>query len=108
MPIAAIVSTLLGRLKRPAPVEKKPAWGKHSHIEMLADRLPHDREGWVLGNSAIHRNGVDIIWNGPLTATGTSVTIRMDGQRFAVTADETRKLKQRLEEFLETRSGGLE
>ena len=106
MPIAATLSTLLSRLKVSKPAAKKPAWGKHSHIDMLADGLTRDRDGWVLGNNAIHRNGVEIAWTGPLTAAGTSVTVKMDGQRFSVTADETRKLKERLGEFLEARSSG--
>jgi hypothetical protein len=101
MPISATLSTLLNRFKGSKPAGKKPAWGTHSHIDMLADGLVHDRAGWVLGNNAIHRNGVDISWNGPLAAAGTSVTVKMDGQRFAVTADETRRLKERLFEFLE-------
>jgi hypothetical protein len=108
MPFAATLSTLLSRLRRPAKPEKKPTWGKHSHIDMLAEGLTRDREGWVLGTNAIHRNGVDIAWNGPLNAAGTSVTIKMDGQRFAVTADETRKLKERLSEFLEARQTSLQ
>jgi hypothetical protein len=100
MPIAATLSTLLSRFRGSKLAEKKQAWGKHSHIDMLADGLAHDREGWVLGNNAIHRNGVEIGWTGPLTAAGTSVTVRMDDQRFPVTADEARKLKERLTEFL--------
>jgi hypothetical protein len=102
MSIAATLSTLLSRFRGAKP-DGKPAWGRHSHIDMLADGLAHDREGWVLRNNAIHRNGVDISWNGPLTAAGTSVSVKMDGQRFPVTADETRKLKERLGEFLEAR-----
>jgi hypothetical protein len=100
MPVAATLSALISRLRGPKQAGKKPGWGKHSHIDMLADSLVRDREGWVLGNNAIHRNGIDIAWTGPLTAAGTSVTVKMDGQRFPVTADETRKLKVRLNEFL--------
>ena len=106
MPIAATLSTLPSRFKGSKLVEKKPACGKHSHIDMLADGLAHDREGWVLDKKAIRRNGVVIAWNGPLTADRTSVTVQMDGQRFAVTADETRKLRERLGEFLEARHSG--
>ena len=95
-----MVSTLLSRFKRHKPVEKKPAWGRHSHIDLLADNLRRDRDGWVIDQNAIRRNGVVIAWTGPLTAGGTSVTVTMDGQRFAVTTDETRKLKERLSEFL--------
>jgi hypothetical protein len=90
---------------RPA-AENRPTWGKHSHIDMLADGLARDREGWVLGDNAIHRNGVEIAWTGLLTAAGTSVTVKMDGQRFPVTPHETRKLKERLREFLEARQSG--
>ena len=100
MPIAATWSALISRLKRPKPAEKKPAWGRHSHIDLLADNLRRDREGWIVDGNAIQRNGVVIAWTGPLTAGGTSVTVTMDGQRFAVTTDETRKLKERLNEFL--------
>src|ERR1700761_1763427 len=103
MPIAATLSALLTRLKPPKAAQKKPAWGKHSHIDMLADGLSRNSEGWVLGNNAIHRNGIDIAWSGPLTAGGTSVTVKMDGQRYPVTADETRKLKERLQEILKAR-----
>ena len=105
MPIAATLSALLGRLTGPRPVGKtrnggKPSWGKQSHIDILADNLPRDREGWILNKNAIHRNGVIIAWNGPLSAGGTSVTVKMDGQRYPVTADESRKLKQKLTELL--------
>jgi hypothetical protein len=106
MPIAATLSTLLSRFKGSKPADKKPGWGKHSHIDMLAEGLVRDREGWVRGNNSIHRNGVEIAWNGPLTAAGTSVTVQMDGQKFPVTPDETRKLKARLGEFLEVRHSG--
>ncbi len=106
MPIAATLSALINRFQRPKPAEKKPAWGRHSHIDLLADGLVRDREGWVIDHNAIRRNGVVIAWNGALTANGTSVTVTMDGQRFAVTADETRKLKERLGEFLEARNSG--
>jgi|SRR6185312_16562160 len=106
MSVTATFSTLLSRLKVSRPAQKKPAWGKHSHIDMLADGLSRDSEGWVLGNNAIHRNGIDIAWSGPLTASGTSVTVKMDGQRFAITAEETRKLKERLQELLKARQSG--
>jgi len=101
MPITAILSVLLSRFARQRAAQKKTSWGRHSHIDMLADGLVRDREGWVLRNNAIHRNGVDIAWNGPLMVAGTSVTVKMDGHRFPVTADETRKLKERLTDFLE-------
>jgi hypothetical protein len=101
MPLAATWSALLSRLRRLQPAEKGPAWGRHSHIGMLADALVRDREGWVVDGNAIRRNGIVIAWNGPLTAGGTSVTVQMDGQRFPVTGDETRKLRERLGEFLE-------
>ena len=104
MPIATTLSTLLSRFRAPRPADKKPAWGKHSHIDLLADGLVRDRDGWVIDQNAIRRNGVVIAWTGPLTAGGTSVTVTMDGQRFAVTTDETRKLKERLTEFLKERS----
>src|SRR5215475_14503510 len=106
MPITATLSTLLSRFKGSKPAEKKSGWGKHSHIDMLADGLVRDREGWVVDNNAIHRNGVTIAWNGPLSSTGTSVTVQMDGQRFPITGDETRKLKERLGEFLEATHSG--
>ena len=101
MPVPVALSMLLSRFKGSKPAEKKPTWGKHSHIDMLADGLARDREGWVLDKNTIRRNGVIIAWNGPLSAGGTSVTVKMDGQRFPVTAEETRKLKERLGEFLE-------
>jgi hypothetical protein len=105
MPIAAKLSALLSRFTRPSPggskrKQAKPTWGTHSHIDILADNLPRDREGWAIDPNAIRRNGVIIAWNGPLTAGGTTVTVKMDGQRYPVTADETRKLKERLTEFL--------
>jgi len=103
MSVTATLSTLLSRLRASRPAAKKPAWGTHSHIDMLADGLTHDREGWVVGNNSIQRNGVEIAWTGRLTAAGTSVTVKMDGQRFTITADETRKLKERLTEFLKER-----
>ena len=106
MPLAATWTALISRLKRPQPAEKKPAWGRHSHIDLLADGLRRDREGWVVDQNAIRRNGVVIAWTGALTAAGTSVTVTMDGQRFAVTTDETRKLKERLNEFLEAKHSG--
>jgi hypothetical protein len=106
MSIAAKLSTLLRRLSRPQAAEKKPAWGKHSHIDLLADGLVRDRDGWVVDQNAIRRNGVVIAWTGPLTAGSTSVTVTMDGQRFAVTTDEARKLKGRLNEFLEAKPSG--
>ena len=49
MPIAATLSTLLSRLKVSKPAAKKPAWGKHSHIDMLADGLTRDSAGWCAG-----------------------------------------------------------
>jgi hypothetical protein len=100
MPIAAKLSVLFSRLTRARPAPAKPTWGKQSHIDILADNLPRDREGWVIDHNAIRRNGVVIAWNGPLSAGGTSVTVKMDGQRYPVTADETRKLKERLTELL--------
>lgn len=106
MPIVTILSTLLSRVKRAEPAEKKPAWGRHSHIDMLADSLAHDRGGWVVDGNAIHRNGVTIAWNGRLSASGTTVTVQMDGQRFPVTSDETRKLKRRLNELLQAGQAG--
>lgn len=106
MPIAATWSALVSRLKRPKQAENKPAWGRHSHIDLLADGLARDRNGWVIEQNAIRRNGVVIAWTGPLTAAGTTVAVTMDGQRFAVTTDETRKLKERLNEFLEAKHSG--
>src|SRR5476651_1280276 len=103
MPITPKLSALFSRLARPKPAPVKPAWGKQSHIDILADNLPRDREGWVLDKNAIHRNGVIIAWNGPLSAGGTSVTVKMDGQRYPVTADETRRLKEKLTELLAAR-----
>jgi hypothetical protein len=106
MSIAATVSRLFRRIWPSGALAKKPTWGSHSHIHLLADGLARDREGWVIGANAIHRNGVDIAWNGPLTAGGTTVTVKMDGQRFMVTADESRKLKERLQELLEASESG--
>jgi len=100
------ISALWGSSKGRPAAEKRPAWGKHSHIDMLAEGLARDRDGWAVGNNAIQRNGVEIAWTGVLTAAGTSVTVKMDGQRFPVTAEETRKLKERLSEFLEARQSG--
>ena len=100
MPIAAKLSALFSRLTGARPAPAKPTWGTHSHIDILADNLPRDREGWVIDKNAIRRNGVIIAWNGPLSAGGTSVTVKMDGQRYAVTAEENRKLKEKLGELL--------
>lgn len=95
MPIAAPMSTLLNRIKRPRTDEKKPGWGKHSDTDMLADGLIRARDGWVADSNAIRSNGVTIAWNGPL-----------DGQRFPLTGDETRRLKLKLGEFLEAKNSG--
>jgi hypothetical protein len=103
MPITAKLSALFSRLTRPKPARAKPTWGTQSHIDILADNLPRDREGWVIDDKSIRRNGVIIAWTGPLSAGGTAVTVKMDGQRYPVTADETRKLKERLTEFLAAR-----
>jgi hypothetical protein len=100
MPIVASLSALISRFTRTRPARVKPSWGTQSHIDILADNLPRDREGWVIDHNAIRRNGVVIAWSGPLSAGGTAVTVKMDGQRFPVTADETKKLKARLTEFL--------
>ena len=100
MPIVAKLSTVFSRLTSPKPAPAKPTWGKQSHIDILADNLPRDHEGWVIDHNAIRRNGVVITWNGPLSAGGTAVTVKMDGQRYAVMADETRKLKEKLTELL--------
>jgi hypothetical protein len=100
MPIAATLSALFSRFTSARPKRAKPTWGTQSHIDILADNLPRDREGWVIEDKSIRRNGVIIAWTGPLSAAGTTVTVKMDGQRFPVTADETRKLKERLTEFL--------
>jgi hypothetical protein len=94
------LSALFGRFTHPRSVQRKPGWGMQSHIDILADNLPRDREGWVIDRNAIRRNGVVIAWNGPLSAGGTAVTVKMDGQRYPVTADETKKLKARLIELL--------
>jgi hypothetical protein len=103
MPIAATLSALLSRFARGRPVETKPTWGKQSHIGILADNLPRDREGWAVDRNSIHRNGVLIAWSGPLSAGGTTVTVKMDGQRYPITADENRKLKEKLTELLALR-----
>jgi hypothetical protein len=98
------LSALFGGFTRPRSVPAKPSWGTQSHIDILADNLPRDREGWVVDHNTIRRNGVVIAWNGPLSAGGTAVTVRMDGQRYPVTGDETKKLKARLTEFLAAQS----
>ena len=100
MSIAANLSALFSRFTRAKPAAAKPAWGKQSHIDILADNLPRDHEGWVVDRNAISRNGVVIAWSGPLSAGGTTVTVKMDGQRYPVTADETRRLKEKLSELL--------
>lgn len=103
MPITAKLSALFSRFTSAKPARSKPTWGTQSHIDILADNLPRDREGWIVEDKSIRRNGVIIAWTGPLTAGGTAVTVKMDGQRYPVTADETRKLKERLTEFLAAR-----
>jgi hypothetical protein len=100
MLIATKLSSLFSRLTRARPASAKPSWGRQSHIDILADNLPRDREGWVVEHNSIRRNGVIIAWSGPLSAGGTSVTVKMDGQRYPVTANEARKLKERLTELL--------
>ncbi len=103
MPIPASLSALFSRLRRAKPPRPKAAWATQSHIDILADNLPRDREGWIVEPNAIRRNGVIIAWTGPLTAGGTKVTVKMDGERFPVTPDETRKLKEKLTELLAAR-----
>src|ERR1700733_9653037 len=103
MPITASLSALFSRFARAKPAQPKAAWGTQSHIDILAENLPRDREGWALGDNAISRNGVVIAWTGPLSAGGTKVTVKMDGERFPVTPEETRKLKQKLTEFMAAR-----
>jgi hypothetical protein len=100
------LSALATRLMSWRRAANKPTWGRQSHIDILADNLPRDREGWVVDRNAIRRNGVVIAWNGPLSAGGTSVTVKMDGARFTVTADENKKLKARLTEFMEAHAEG--
>jgi hypothetical protein len=100
MPITTQLAALFSRFTRSRPAHAKPSWGKQSHIDILADNLPRDRQGWIVEHDSIRRNGVVIAWNGPLSAGGTSVTVKMDGQRYPVTGDETRKLKERLTELL--------
>jgi hypothetical protein len=100
------ISGLLGGFKIGKPSEKKPTWGTHSHIDMLADGLVRDRDGWVVEQNSIRRNGVVISWKGPLASSSTSVTVEMDGQRFPITSDETRKLRERLGEFLKAGNSG--
>jgi hypothetical protein len=104
MPIIASLSALLSRVTRAGPARPKAAWAAQSHIDILADNLPRDREGWIVEPNAIRRNGVIITWTGPLTVAGTKVTVKMDGERFPVTPDETRKLKEKLTELLATQS----
>ena len=103
MPIPASLSALFSRLRRAKPPQPKAAWGTQSHIDILAENLPRDREGWVMEHNAIRRNGVLIAWTGPLSAGGTKVTVKMDGERFPVTPDETRKLKEKLTKFMAAR-----
>jgi hypothetical protein len=103
MPIIASLSALFSRFTRAGPARPKAAWATQSHIDILADNLPRDREGWIVEPNAIRRNGVIIAWTGPLTAAGTKVTVKMDGERFPVTPDETRKLKEKLTELLAAR-----
>jgi hypothetical protein len=103
MPIAASLSALFSRFTRAKPARPRAAWGTQSHIDILAENLPRDREGWVVENKSIRRNGVIIAWTGPLSAGGTKVTVKMDGERFPITPDETRKLKEKLTELLAAR-----
>jgi hypothetical protein len=103
MSIVATLSAVFGRLAGGRPAPKKPTWGTQSHIDILAENLTRDREGWVFDHNAIRRNGVVIAWNGPLSGGGTSVTVKMDGQRYPVTADEVKRLKQSLSELLASR-----
>ncbi len=93
-------SRLFTWLGKRQPVEDKPAWGKHSPIDLLADSLGKSPEGWVLKHNAIQRNGVVISWHGPVAAARTTISVKMDGQRFAITATESKYLKERLIEFL--------
>ena len=94
------LSALLPHFKSPEGSEKKPAWGKQSHIDMLANGLVRDQEGWIVDRSAISRNGVIIAWKGSLEAGSTVVTVTMDGQRFVTTPSENMKLKSAIAQFL--------
>jgi len=100
------ISALWAGFRTGKAPQQRSAWGKHSHIDMLADGLSRDRAGWVVGENSIRRNGVVIAWKGPLAGSGTSVSVEMDGQRFRITSDEARKLRDRLGEFLKAGNSG--
>jgi len=100
MPITASLSALFSRFTRAKLARPKAGWGTQSHIDILAENLPRDREGWAIEKNAIRRNGVVIAWTGALAAAATKVSVKMDGERFPITAEETRKLKEKLTELL--------
>jgi hypothetical protein len=106
MSLNASLSALFGRVSKLKQVRSKAAWAMQSQIDFLADNLPRDRESWVIDHNAIRLNGVVIAWNGPLSASETSVSVKMDGARFRVTPDENKKLKARLTEFMEAHAMG--
>jgi hypothetical protein len=97
------LSTILPTRKGPQGSEKKPAWGRQSHIDMLANGLARDQDGWIVGQSVISRNGITMAWSGALAAGSTVVTVAMDGQRYVITSAENLKLKQALMKFLHAR-----
>jgi hypothetical protein len=94
-PLRAI-SDWFSRLIHRRPAEVKPAWGRQSPIELLADTLVTSPQGWLLEAHAIRRNGVVISWRGSLNDARTAVKVTMDKQRFRITAAESKLLRDRV------------
>ena len=100
------VPAFLTSFFRRRPAAAKPAWGKHSPIDLLADSLAESPQGWLVAHSEIRRNGIVISWRGHLDSNRATVSVKMDGQRFPITAEENRTLKKRLIELLAATAAG--
>jgi hypothetical protein len=91
------IARLFGR--RPYAPDR-PSWGQQNPIDILADRLIKDPEGWIRDGDAIRRSGIEIAWKGALSSASTTISVTMDGKKFPVRASEGQNLKYAVSQLL--------